>query len=80
MQNWKHYFLFFDISSKKLKWKQHLYADTSWNYLLLNVAVWWDCILRRGRGRGREGDTDEQPLSDKPPLTWCEETYGIWQY
>ena len=43
----------------------------------------YGCLLgqpRRGRGRGGEGGgTDEQPLSDKPPLIQCGETYCIWQ-
>ena len=35
---------------------------------------------RRGRGRGGEGGgTDEQHLSDKPPLIECGETYCTWQ-
>ena len=29
-------FLFFSISSNNLKWKQHLYTNTLWSYLLLN--------------------------------------------
>ena len=36
--------------------------------------------LRRGGGRGGEGGgTDEQPLSDKPLLIRCGETYCTWQ-
>ena len=27
---------------KNLKWKQHFYTDASWNYLILNMAVWWE--------------------------------------
>ena len=41
------------------------------------MAVWWDCISRRGRGRGGEGSTDEQPLSDQVLLIRCGETYSI---
>ena len=25
-----------------------------------DMAVWWGCISKRGRGRGGEGDTDDQ--------------------
>ena len=32
------------------------------------MAVLWGCISRRGRSRGGEGGTDEQPLFDKPSL------------
>ena len=39
------------------------------------MTVWWGKISRRGRGRGK--GTDEQPLSDKPPLTRCGETYKL---
>ena len=55
-------------------WKQHFYTGTSWNYKLLNMAVWWSFMSRRGRARGKEETTVEQPLSDKPPLTRCGET------
>ena len=58
-------FYFFNISSKNLKWKQHFYTDTCWNCLLLNMTVWWRCISRRGRGKAREGGTDEQSLSER---------------
>ena len=27
------------------------------------MAVWWGCISRRGRGRGKEGSSDKQLLS-----------------
>ena len=37
---------------KNLKGKQHCYTNACWNYLLLNIAVSWGCISRRGRGRG----------------------------
>ena len=47
--------LFLNVSSKNLEWKQHFYTDTFWNYILLNVAVWWGCISRRGKGRGGKG-------------------------
>ena len=65
-----------NISSKNLNWKMHFYSDASRNYLLLNIAVLWACISRRKRGRG---GTDEKPLSDKPPLIRCGETYSTWQ-
>ena len=43
----------------------------------------YDCLVgqsRKGRGRDREGaGTDEQPLSDKPLLIRCGETYSTWQ-
>ena len=45
-----------NIFSKNLKWKHHLYTNLSCNYLLLNMAVWWGYISRRGRdciGNGR---------------------------
>ena len=38
-----------------MKWKQHFYTKKSSNNLLLNMAVWWGCISRRGRSRGVEG-------------------------
>ena len=42
----------------------------------------YGCLVgkqRRGRGRSRQGGgTDEQHLSDKPPLTQCGETYCTW--
>ena len=42
------------------------------------MAVWWGCISRWGTGRGVEGGgTDEQTLSNKPPLIRCEETWQI---
>ena len=37
----------FLISSKNLKRKQNFHTITFWNYLLLNMAVWW------GRSRAR---------------------------
>ena len=36
------------------------------------MAVWWGCISRRKKGRGRRW-TDVQPLSDKPLLIRCGE-------
>ena len=43
----------------------------------------YGCLVgqpKRGRGRGEEeGGTDEQHLSDKPPLIRCGETYCTWQ-
>ena len=41
------------ISSENLKWKQHFHTDRFRNYQLLNMAVWWGLISRRGRGRGK---------------------------
>ena len=41
------------------------------------MVVWWGFISRRGRGRGGEEGTEEQPLSDKPPLIRCGETNSI---
>ena len=43
------------------------------------MAVWWAYI-----SRGEEAETgmwgaDEQPLSDKPALIRCGETYRTWQ-
>ena len=32
----------------------------------------------RRQRRGEGGGTDEQPLSDKPPLKRCGETYITW--
>ena len=44
------------------------------------MAVWLGGISTSGgRDRGAEGDTDEQPLSDKPPLVQSGETYSAWQ-
>ena len=43
------------------------------------MVVGWGCISRRGRDRGGEGGTHEQPLSDKLPLIRCGETYSTWQ-
>ena len=54
---------FLNISSKCLKWKQLFNTDTSWNYLLSDMAVCWGCISRRGSGRRGGRGTDEQPLS-----------------
>ena len=54
-QNWWHHFSFFNISSKDLKWNQHFYTDTFWNYLLLNMSVWWGCISRMRRGGAGRG-------------------------
>ena len=45
----------FNIPRKNLKWKQHFYTVTSWNYLLLNTAVWWGCISWMGRRQRWEG-------------------------
>ena len=36
-----------------MKWKQHYYTSTFWNYLLLNIAIWWGCISKRGRSRSK---------------------------
>ena len=61
----------------------------------LKTAFLYQCILelpyfeygcflgqpRRGRdGGGEGGGTDEQHLSDKPPLIRCGETYSTWQW
>ena len=54
----------FVVSSKNLKWKQHFWTDTSWNYLLLNMVVWWGCISRRGKGRGEAGGEWEPLMSN----------------
>ena len=48
-------------------------------YLVLSIDAWWAVYQGGGRGRGGDGDTDEQPLSDKPPLIRCAETCGTWQ-
>ena len=66
------------VEIQKLK-KKHFFTDTSGNYLILNMAVWWDYVSKRERGRGGEGGIDEQPLSDKPPLIRCGKTYSTWQ-
>ena len=42
------------------------------------MAVSWGIISRTGRDRGGEGDTNEQLLSDKPPLIQYGETYSTW--
>ena len=34
----------------------YVYMYTSWNYLLLNMAVWWGYISRRERGRSVDGE------------------------
>ena len=61
-----------------LKSKQHFHTNASWNYLILNMAVWWGS--QGGLETGGEGGcTDEQHLSDKPPLMQCGETYCTWQ-
>ena len=39
----------------------------------MNMAVRWGYISRRERNRGGEGGTNEQSLSDKPPLIRCGE-------
>ena len=46
----------------KKKFEDHFYTNASWNYFILNMAVWW----------GSQGGTDEQHLSDKPPLIHVE--------
>ena len=38
-----------------MKWKQHVYSNTCWNNLLLNMAVRLGCILGDGRGTRKEG-------------------------
>ena len=62
--------LFFNISGKYLKWKQLLNTDTSWNYLLSDMAVCWGCISRRGSSRRGGRGTDEQPLSGSSNLNF----------
>ena len=69
-------FLNFNISTKKFKGKHFFCTGTSWNYLLLNMAVRWGCISRRGRCRGGEGGTNKQPLSDKSSLIRRGEIYS----
>ena len=39
---------------KNLKWKQHFYTNASWNYLILNMAVWWGSQGGEEAGTGRE--------------------------
>ena len=75
-------FRFSNTSSEILTWKQNQYIpknSTSRNYLLLNMAVWWCYISRRGRDVGGEGGTGKEPLPDKPPLMQCGQTYRTWQ-
>ena len=48
------YFLIFPV--KNFKWKHHFYDSTSWNYLLLGMAVCWGCISKRGNDRGGEAE------------------------
>ena len=40
------------------------------------MVVWWGYISRRGRRRGGDGGTNEHPLSDKPQLIRCGETFS----
>ena len=39
---------------QNLKWKKHFYTSTSWNYLILNMAVWWSIQGREEAEVGRE--------------------------
>ena len=61
--------------------KKKVEVKTAFLYqCLLELLYFVYCCLvgqpRRGRGRGEEGGgTDEQHLSDKPPLIQCGETY-----
>ena len=36
-------------------------------------------IKEEKKAEARRDDTDEQPLSDKPPLILCGETHSTWQ-
>ena len=69
-RNWYATSFFFLISSANLKLKQHFHTDTFWNYVLLNGAKY------QGEDKAEARDTDEQPLSDKPTLIQCGETYS----
>ena len=40
---------------KNLKWKQHFYTNASWNYLILNMAVWWGRAAKEGKRQRRGG-------------------------
>ena len=44
---------YFLISSKNLKWKQNFHNDTFWNYLLLNMVIWWGLNIKDGGGSGK---------------------------
>ena len=67
---------YFLISSKNLQWKQHFHTDRLRNYQLLRMAV---CEAKFQGGDAAEArGKDEQPLSDKPPLIRCGETYSAW--
>ena len=43
------------------------------------MTNYWGCISKTGRDRGKQGGTEEQPLSNKPPLMQFEEAYSTWQ-
>ena len=35
-------------------WRQHFYTNASWNYFILNMAVWWGSQGGEGAEAGRE--------------------------
>ena len=58
-------------------------AEFLYQCLLELTYFVYDCLVgqrKRGRDRdGKGGGSNEQHLSDKPPLIQCGETYCTWQ-
>ena len=67
----------FLISSKNLNWNNTYIPIYSW------IAYFWTCLFEEAKHRGgNEAEargSDEQQLSDKPPLIRCGENYSAWQ-
>ena len=63
-------------NKQALKWRKNLKTAFLYQYILDLLYFKYDCLVgqpRRGRRRGGEGGgTDEQHLSDKPPLIHVE--------
>ena len=69
--------LIFSIPGKNLKWKQSFHTEHS---VITYFWIWLIDGAEYQTGDEAEArDTDEQPLSDKPPLIRCGETYSAWQ-
>ena len=68
--------IFFNISSKHLKWKQYFCTKTSSNYVLW-IWLFGGAAYQGGEEAEAGTGTDEQP--GKPPLIRYEETYSTWQ-
>ena len=74
---------------KILLWREM--DNVTFSFLISLVKIWSEGSILipipihpvlfwgRGRSRGGEGGTDEHPVSDKPPLIRCGETYSTWR-